>query len=345
MKEENYLNWLVRATPTRWWHDSADPDELRPALANGADGVTTNPLLVSKALHANPEKWADVLKNVPKDLPGPERAEALLRVVTRRTAATLKSEYERTAGKSGYVCAQVNPCKVADVEFMTRMASRFQEWAPNITVKLPGTASGLEAMEECAALGINVTVTVSFTVPQVIAVAERYRAGMARAREAGIQPGRCWAVIMIGRLDDYLREIAADRKAGVSESDIRQAGLAVTKRAYALFKERGYEAVLLVAALRGNHHMEGLTGAELVMSIATPYQSLLLAPGVPREPRGIDTPVAPEVIHRLQTIPDFVKAYEPEGMEPDQFLSFGLTQRTLSQFIEAGWLPLQTFKG
>ena len=167
---------------------------------------------------------------------------------------------------------------------------------------------------------------------------------MARASKAGITPGRCWAVIMIGRLDDYLREVAADSKAGVSESDIRQAGLAVTKRAYSIFQERGYEAVLLVAALRGNHHMEELTGAELIMSITPSYQALLLAPGVPRESHRIDVPVASEVIRRLQTIPDFVRSYEPDVMKPDQFLSFGLTQRTLSQFIEAGWSPLQTFK-
>ena len=44
-------------------------------------------------------------------------------------------------------------------------------------------------------------------------------------------------------LDDYLRDVAHDRKAAVEESDIRQAGLAVAKRSYAVFKERGYEAV------------------------------------------------------------------------------------------------------
>lgn len=344
MKEESYLRWLVRETPTRWWHDSADPDELRLALANGATGVTTNPLLVYKTLSSNPEKWTDLLRDVPKNLPAQERTEALLRGVTQRTAETLRPEYERTAGKSGYVCAQVNPFKAGEAEFMVQMAVRFQGWAPNITVKLPGTAAGLEAMEECAARGINVTATVSFTVPQVIAVAERYRLGMARAREAGIIPGKCFAVIMIGRLDDYLREVALDRRADVSESDIRQAGLAVTKRAYSIFKERGYKAVLLVAALRGNHHMEELTGAELIMSIAPSCQALLLAPGIPREPRRIDTPVVPEVIRRLQTIPDFVRAYEPDGMKPEEFISFGLTQRTLSQFIESGWSPLQAFK-
>ena len=72
---------------------------------------------------------------------------------------------------------------------------------------------------------------------------------------------------MIGRLDDYLREVAHDNQAAVSEYDIRQAGLAVTKRAYAMYKERGYDAVLLVAALRGAYHLTEIAGADLMMSI------------------------------------------------------------------------------
>lgn len=344
MEEENYLRWLVRETPTRWWHDSADPDELRLALTNGATGVTTNPLLVYKTLNSTPDKWTDLLKTIPKDLPTQERVELLMRCVTQKIAEMLRPEYERTAGKSGYVCAQVNPFKAGETEFMVQMAVRFQKWAPNITVKLPATAAGLEAMEECTARGINVTMTVSFTVSQAIAVAEHYRLGMARAFKAGITQGRCFAVIMIGRLDDYLREVALDRRADVSESEIRQAGLAVTKRAYTIFKERGYEAVLLVAALRGTHHIEELTGAKLIMSIAPSCQALLLAPGVPRDPCRIDVPLPTKVIRRLKTIPDFVRAYDPDGMKPDGFISFGLTQRTLSQFIESGWSPLQAFK-
>jgi len=127
--------------------------------------------------------------------------------------------------------------------------------APNITVKLPATAAGLDALEECTALGLSTTATVSFTLPQVIAVAERYHLGLARARQAAVATRPCFAVIMIGRLDDYLREVAQDQQAAVSEADIRCAGLAVTKRADQLFRKRGYEATLVVAALRGPHHM------------------------------------------------------------------------------------------
>jgi transaldolase len=163
---------------------------------------------------------------------------------------------------------------------------------------------------------------------------------IARARRNGVEPGRCFAVIMIGRLDDYLREVARDRNAAATESDIRLAGLAVSKRAYSIYKERQYEAVLLVAALRGSYHLTALAGASLVMSIHPAYQGAFVTDDLGREPR-IDAAVPADALSRLSELPEFVRTCEPDGMTPDEFMSYGLTQRTLSQFIEAGWKQLE----
>jgi transaldolase len=201
----------------------------------------------------------------------------------------------------------------------------------------------LDVLEDCVAEGITTTATVSFTVPQVLAIAERHRLGIARAWAAGIEPGKCFAVIMIGRLDDYLREVARDNQVAVSESDIRQAGIAVTKRAYQIYRERGYEAVLLVAALRGEYHLTELAGADLIMSIAPAFQTPFVTQDLPREVR-IDTPVAAAVVERLRQMPDFVRSYEPDGMTAPEFVAFGPTQRTLCQFCEVGWKLMENFQ-
>jgi transaldolase len=343
MAHASYLQWLTRETPTTWWHDSADPDELRKGLEHGATGVTTNPLLTARTLRGRPEIWSDALETVSKDLPSERRAEELMSHVVRRVAEMLLPQYEATKGRLGYVCGQVNPARAADRETMAVMARRYHAWAPNIAVKLPGTAAALDVLEDCVAEGITITATVSFTVPQVLVIGDRHRKGALRARAAGKTPGRCFAVLMVGRLDDYLRDVAHDRKAAVEESDIRQAGLAVAKRSYALFKERGYEAVILPAALRGIYHMTELVGAEMVMSTAPNIQAQLLQPGVPRELR-IDRPIAKDVIERLLTIPEFVKAYEPNGMASEDFITFGPTQRTLAQFLDAGWALIEGIK-
>ena len=45
----NYLEWINQCTPTRWWHDSGNPDEIELALKRGATGVTTNPVLTFRS--------------------------------------------------------------------------------------------------------------------------------------------------------------------------------------------------------------------------------------------------------------------------------------------------------
>ena len=110
---------------------------------------------------------------------------------------------------------------------------------PNIVVKLPATRAGIRAYEECAALGINVAATVSFTVSQVLAVGEAAKRGKERAKGAGVAPPLTIAVLMVGRLDDYLRDVVQDRELAITEEDIRQAGTACIKGAYALLRSEG----------------------------------------------------------------------------------------------------------
>lgn len=344
MSGENYLGWVLRHTRTCWWHDSADPRELEQGLERGAVGATTNPFLCHLALAANRTLWAEAIQTALAASPEPEaRAEALMRIPVTHAAGKLLPEFERSAGRQGYVCAQVNPSRAGDRHGMLQMARRFSAWAPNIAVKLPATAAGLDVLEDCVAEGIPVTATVSFTVPQVLAVGQRHQLGMARARARNLVPGRCFAVLMVGRLDDYLREVAADARIEMQPGDVEQAGIAVAKRSYEIFQQRKYEATLLIAALRGDYHMTELAGADLVMSIFPSRQDPLLSASLPREPR-IDRPVSADVIARLSRLSEFVRAHEPAGMKPEEFITYGATQRTLAQFAEAGWRLMETMK-
>jgi transaldolase len=342
--QNTYLQWVIENTATKWWHDSAEEAELDLGLARGAVGVTTNPFLANAALSRDRQLWAPAIEAVlAQNLPPEAKAEALMHIAVTKTAAKLLPQHNPGQGTTGLVCAQVNPLRAGDRDCMLAMANRFHRWAPNIAVKLPATGAGLDVLEDCVAAGITVAATVSFTVPQALAIAEKHRQGMARAKANGIEPGKCFAVIMIGRLDDYLREVAHDNQAKVSESDICQAGLAVTKRAYAIYRERGYDAILLVAALRGEYHFTELAGADLLMSIAPAFQKPFVTKDYPREER-IDAPVPEDVIERLSTMPEFLRAYEPDGMSQNEFVTFGPTQRTLSQFCEVGWKPMENLK-
>lgn len=344
MSNHNYLSWLSTSTPSRWWHDSADPRELERGLERGAIGATTNPFLAHVALAANRQLWADDIRAATAAAANAEdRAERLMRIPVTDAARKLLPQFQGADGRQGWVCAQVNPARAADREAMLAMARRFHAWSPNITVKLPAAGAGLDVLEQCVAEGISVTLTVSFTVPQVLAVAERRRKGIDRAKAQGISPGSCFAVLMIGRLDDYLREVALDTRANVLEADLQQAGLAVAKRAYALLEARGDGLEIIVAALRGIYHATELAGAKLVFSIFPSWQEHLMSGQLLCEER-IHRPISSPVIARLSHLREFVRAYEPDAMKPDEFITYGATQRTLAQFYDAGWKSMETFQ-
>jgi hypothetical protein len=81
----------------------------------------------------------------------------------------------------------------------------------------------------------------------------------------------------------------------------------------------------------------------LVMSIHPTIQKLLLDPGLSRKP-GIAVAVPEGAVNRLQTLPEFRKAFEVDGLQEREFITFGLTQKTLSQFSTGGWSLLEAFK-
>ena len=337
MREYRFLEWMAQNTQSRWWHDSADPQELAESIRHGAVGVTSNPFLIQSTLNKSPQKWPTVLQSCPPDLKGDDRAEKLLILTVGELAKQLMPIYEKSNGRDGYACAQVNPKMQGDAEAMCAQAKRYSRIAPNVSVKLPACSAGFTAMEECVAEGICTTITASFTVPQALAIGEHYKRGLDKASAKGISPKPCFAVLMIGRLDDYIRDIAHDACAQVSEEDIRKAGIAVAKRAYALYKQRDYKAVIMPAGMRGAYHVTELAGAEMIFSTAPKIQDLLENI---EEPfcTGIEKPVDPGSLARLSGLKEFRRAYEPDGMDESEFLSYGATQRTLSQFVEAGWI-------
>ncbi len=341
MTENKYLRWLDNSTQSIYWHDSAIRSEQLDAFENGAAGMTTNPFLINATLNRDRNFWKEQLAIRPKNLEGDAKAEDLIRCVTGYYSDQLMPIFEKGEAGKGYVCAQTNPNHTGDEGFILEQAKAISRWAPNIVVKVPATSSGIKAYEECIALGINVAATISFTVPQVLAVGEAAARGMKRAKDAGIEPGLSVAVLMVGRLDDYLRDVADDSCPEVKESDIVQAGTACIKRAYDIFNERGYDTYLMPAGCRGTYHITELAGAKMIMSIAPKIASMLLEEQ--RMEERIHVPVARDVINRLMKMGEFRKAYEPDGMTLEEFITFGSTNRTTDQFINGGWNPLTTY--
>ena len=338
----NYLEWLGKCTPTAWWHDSGNPDEIDLAIRRGATGVTTNPVLTYRSFQSQPDFWLPKVRALGDDLEPEARAEALLRLVAGYAAEKVRPIYEATGGRQGYALGQLNPARAGDAEGMLRQARRVRSWGENIAVKLPTTAAGLEVIEHLAEEGIPICATINVSVAQALSVAAAYERGKKKAMQSGVKPPLCIVVQQVGRLDDYLRDVAMDMKLGLPEEVVTMAGLAVAKRTYALLEEMGSDCVIMPAGLRGAYHVTGMAGGRVIYTINTRVQDMILEAD-PEQVPGIDTPMDEAVIRQLQRIPEFVRAYEPDGMQPREFITYGVTQKLLSQFNETGWAPLETY--
>ncbi len=339
---QNYFAWMQENTPSRWWHDSAIPAEIAAALKLGALGVTTNPVLTYKSLQATPDFWKEKGSVLPESIVFEERAEALLRIVAGYAAEQVRPIFDATGGRHGMALGQLNPSLAGDADAMLAQAKRIHSWGPNIAIKLPATRAGVEVVKALAELCIPICATINVSVAQAVAIAEAYEKGAAKAEKAGKTPALCLVVQQVGRVDDYIRDIAKDSRASVTEADVIQAGIAMAKRTYQIFMERNFRSVIMPAGLRGTYHVTELSGGNICFSIHPRVQKMVLD-DAPTLEAGIDKPVAKDTLERLLTLEEFRKAYEPDGLRPDQFIGFGVVQKLLSQFAETGWAPLETY--
>ena len=168
-------------------------------------------------------------------------------------------------------------------------------------------------------------VTVSFTVPQAVAAAEAIERGLAAREAAGHDISTMGPVvtIMVGRLDDWLKEVVKRDGIDIEPAYLEWAGVAAFKRAYAIFQERGFRSRLLSAAFRNQLQWSEFIGGDVVISPPFGWQEKFQASGHDPAPR-MDIPVDPTILDALHQIPDFRRAYEPDGMTTDEFDALSL---------------------
>ena len=226
---------------------------------------------------------------------------------------------------------------------MIAQGLRYASWAENISVKTPTIKSALPLVEELASRGIAVCTTLNFSVSQAMAAGEAYMRGREKAIRAGITPKPIFIVQQGGRLDEYLLETAKDNGIDIAPEDIANAGNAICKKVYRLFKEKGIPARVMPAGLRGVHHLTSMAGADMTFSLQIRVQRMANEAD-PERVCHIDEEIDPKIIQRLYKLPEFVRAYEEGGLKPEEFITFGVTQKTASQFLWTGWAPLETYQ-
>jgi transaldolase len=332
---------MSQTTPTRLWNDSCSIEELANSIEmNGAVGATCNPVIVLTVLKKEWSRWKDRIPQLIRELPQATDEQVAWRIVeemSQQAAVLLMPVFEREQGKFGRLSIQTNPKFYRNVSAIVEQAVHFSELAPNIVVKIPATNAGIQAIEEATYLGVSINATVSFSLPQAIAVAEAVERGFRRRESEKKDINRMGPVctLMVGRLDDWLR-LVAEKEGIIADPWVFDwAGVAVMKKAYSIFQERGYRLPLLSAAFRNHLHWSEFVGGKVVISPPYNWQKRYNASDIPIENR-MDKKVDPSIVEELdRKFTDFHRSYYEDGMRLEEFDDFGPTRRTLRQFAKA----------
>src|SRR6266851_3797746 len=334
------LHEMTQTTSTCLWNDSASIRELTYTIEHGAMGATCNPVIVLGVLKKEMGVWKDRIRALIEERPTATKEEIswqLVREVSIKAASLLKPVFDAHQGRNGRLSIQTDPRFYRDTESIVRQAQEFDQLAPNMIVKIPVTRAGIPAIEEATYRRISINATVCFTLPQCIAVAEAVERGLTRREKEGRKIAAMGPVctIMVGRLDDWLKVVAEKENITIDPGYLEWAGVAVFKKTYHIFRQRGYRIRLLSAAFRNHMHWSEFIGGDVVISPPYAWQVRFNASDVEIKPR-IDNPVDPKIIAELsKKVADFRRAYTEGGISIDEFNSFAPTRRTLRQFIAA----------
>jgi transaldolase len=329
---------LTQELGADFWNDSCSLSELAEAVAQGAVGATSNPVIVLNAVSGDPGSWQPVIDKLVADNPADtedEIAWKLISTLGERAAKLLKPMHASTKGAKGFLCVQVSPKFYRSPALMIEQARSLAKIADNVAIKIPATEAGLAAMEETIAAGINVNATVSFSVAQAVAVAEAYERGMKKAEKAkrDLSQLHPYVTIMVGRVDDMLKRAKDKRSVDAAPESLAWAGIAVFKRAHQIFQERRFRSTLLAAAYRHEGHWSQLIGEDVVLSI--PYKwwkQFNESTTVPT--RSIGKAIDAAVLRDLNKFDEFRQAYEPGALKPSEFVRFDASASTLNEFLE-----------
>jgi transaldolase len=222
--------------------------QLAELLAQGVTGITANPTTFDKAVTESDLYDADI-RRLGADRPADEVLRDLLVEDVRNAAAALGPVHEQTGGADGYVSIEVAPDLAYDTD-RTVAAARVL-WArcdrPNVLVKVPATAEGLPAIRRLLSEGVNVNVTLTFSLRRYEEVVEAFLSGLESRLERGLPIDRVASVASFfvsrvdSKVDPELRRRLAEAPPGEARDGLAgmlgTTAIANSKLAYQRFRE------------------------------------------------------------------------------------------------------------
>jgi transaldolase len=322
-------------------------------------GCTTNPPLSWQAVQSDLASWGGWIDNLIRANPSlalKELTWLTYKEVVKRGAEMYLPIYEASKGRFGWISGQLDPRLFTETEQMIHDAEELNALSPNVMIKVPASMQGIEVVKVLTSKGIATNTTVCFTLPQILASANAAMDGIKIAEQNKVDLSKWRAVItmMIGRLTEQKTlDVQAERRnIQLSWLDKHWFGIAVFRRAYRMLTEGGYASKLLACSMRVGPLVAGkmrfwdvekLAGGDIVYTCPPYVLEPLFEIGDELDFRPeIDEVVPDQIMDKLLKIPFCIQAYDPNGLELEQFNDHPSTISTVETFSK-GFTGLEGF--
>ena len=203
------------------WYDNVDRAQIasgqfkRMLDEDGVLGVTANPTIFEKSISAGHAYDEQISQLISEGKSTSDIYEAVVIKDIRTVADLLRPIYDRTSGKDGYVSLEVSPELANDTEGTIAEAKRFWQMVdrPNLMIKIPATPACIEAIYEVLRSGINVNVTLIFSIESYRQVADAYIRALEERNGHGedISALASVASFFISRVDTLVDKLLEDK--------------------------------------------------------------------------------------------------------------------------------------
>ena len=221
----------------------------RRVTEEGLRGVTSNPAIFHLAISEGEEYDADIARFAAEGLDARQVYERLTVADVQGACDVLRPVWAETRGIDGYVSLEVSPHLAHDTQGTLEEARRLFEAVgrPNVLIKIPGTDAGVPAVRQSLLEGINVNITLLFSLDAYEAVAAAYLDALEQRRDTGrrVDDVASVASFFLSRIDtetdarlDALAEVADDETAAPIQELRGRAAIANAKLAYRSFDAR-----------------------------------------------------------------------------------------------------------
>ena len=226
------------------WYDNMyraliETGELQRLIDSGVTGLTSNPTIFEKAISSSDDYDESLVAHAGRSADPQDLFEGLAVEDIRAAADLLLPIYEGTEGADGFASLEVNPHLAHDTRGTIKAARRLFSALdrPNVMIKVPATPEGIPAIRDLIGRGINVNVTLIFSLEMYARVREAYIAGVEDLIASGGDPARVSSVasFFVSRVDTSVDGLIGD-SGGALDEHLGKAAVANAKIAYQDFK-------------------------------------------------------------------------------------------------------------